>query len=406
MSAVAGIRPPSAPPVKLCYLDCFSGIAGDMLLGALVDAGLDLDALRSELAKLHLDGLSIRAERVKRGGLAATKVHVETARDHSHRSLSTIERLLDGSDLDQDVRLASVRTFRRLGEVEALAHDVPVERVHFHEVGAMDSIADIVGSCAGLHALGVSQVLCSPINLGSGTVRAAHGTLPVPAPATARLVEGVPTYSEGPRAELTTPTGAALAVTLSESFGPPPPMRITASGYGAGTAEFPDRANLLRVLIGEAEEADSPPEQIWVLEANIDDMTPEMAGYALERLLEAGALDVTLAPVQMKKNRPGFAMTVLAAPQDRAALAELMFAETSTMGIRETPARRRALRRTWREVRTSYGTVRVKAAQSGGDSMTFAPEYEDCRRRAREHGVPFRRVWDEANREFLRSEES
>ena len=406
MSAVAGIRPPSAPPVRLCYLDCFSGIAGDMLLGALVDAGLDLEILRNELAKLHLDGVSVRAERVKRGGLAATKVHVETARDQSHRSLSAIEQMIDGSDLDRDVRRASLRAFRRLGEVEALTHDVPVERVHFHEVGALDSIADIVGSCAGLHALGISQVQCSPINLGSGTVRAAHGTLPVPAPATARLVEGVPTYSEGPRAELTTPTGAVLAVTLSESFGPPPAMRIAASGYGAGTAEFPDRANLLRVLIGEAEEADAPPEQIWVLEANIDDMTPEMAGYALERLLEAGALDVTLAPVQMKKNRPGFTLTVLAAPQDRAALAEMMFAETSTMGIREIPARRRALRRTWREVRTSFGRVRVKVAESGGDSVTFAPEYEDCRRLAREHGVPFRQVWDAANRVFPGSSES
>ena len=406
MSAVAGIRPPLAPSVKLCYLDCFSGIAGDMLLGALVDAGLDLGTLQDTLAKLHLEGVSIRAEAVKRGGLAATRVHVETARDHSHRSLSTIERMIEGSDLDEEVRQASLRTFRRLGEVEALAHGIPVERVHFHEVGALDSIADIVGSCAGLHAMGVAQVWCSPINLGSGTVQAAHGTLPVPAPATARLVEGVPTYAEGPRVELTTPTGAALAVTLSESFGPPPPMRTAASGYGAGSAEFPGRANLLRVLIGEAEEADSPPEQIWVLEANIDDMTPEMAGYALERLLEAGALDVTLTPVQMKKNRPGFAMTVLAAPQDRAALAEMMFAETSTMGIRETPARRRALRRSWREVRTPYGKVRVKAAESAGRTATFAPEYEDCRRLARQHGVPFRRVWDEANREFLASEES
>ena len=388
--------------MKVCYLDCFSGIAGDMLLGALVDAGLSVDTLREEIAKLGIAGLTVDAETVKRGGLAGTKVHVRAAHDHSHRSLSTIERIIRDSELDDTVKDGSLRVFRRLGEVEAAMHAIPVERVHFHEVGAWDSIADVVGGCAGLAALGVGRVFCSAINLGSGTVQAAHGTMPVPAPATARLVKGVPVYSDGPQAELTTPTGAALAVTLSSDFGPPPPMRIAAAGYGAGSADFPGRANLLRVLIGESEEADSPAEQVWVLEASIDDMTPEMAGFAMERLLDAGALDVTLAPVYMKKNRPGFLLTVLAAPADRAKLGELILAETSTIGIREAPAQRRTLPRSWRRVTTPFGEVRVKVSVPAGGQPKFAPEYEDCRRLALERGVPFRSVWEEASREYLR----
>lgn len=392
--------------MKICYLDCFSGIAGDMLLGALVDAGLDVGVLASAIDGLRLDGVSIRAESVRRAGLAATKVHVETAHDHGHRSLSKIEGMIAAADLDAEVKEASMRVFRRLGEVEAQAHGIPIERVHFHEVGALDSIADIVGSCAGLHAMGIERVHCSPLNLGSGTVRAAHGTLPVPAPATARLVEGLPAYADGPSVELTTPTGAALAATLSSGFGPLPAMRIAASGYGAGTGDFPGHANLLRVLIGDGEETDSPSEQIWVLEANIDDMTPEMAGFAMERLLEAGALDVTLTPTQMKKNRPGFTLAVLAAPEDRAALGSLMLAETSTMGIRESAARRRTLQRSWTTVSTPYGTVRVKTSDPASGEGTFAPEYEDCRKLAKEHAVPFQRVWDHARSEYLRDRKS
>ena len=389
--------------MKVCYLDCFSGIAGDMMLGALVDAGLEIAELREEIGRLGISGLSVRAESVKRGGLVATKVYVEAQHDHSHRALSTIERIIGDSTLDSRVKQDSLRVFRRLGEVEAAAHGIPVERVHFHEIGAWDSIADIVGACAGLRALGIEQVSCSPINVGSGTVRVAHGTMPVPAPATARLLEGVPTYSDGPRAELTTPTGAALAVCLSTEFGPPPAMIIAGSGYGAGAGDFPGQANLLRVMIGMAEQADSPTEQVWVLEASIDDMTPEMAGFALERLLEAGALDVTLAPVYMKKNRPGFSLTVLATPEDRSRLGDMMLTETSTIGIRESAVRRRTLPRSWQKVRTKYGTVRVKVSGHAGDGQNMAPEYEDCRRLARDHGVPFKRVWEQANQEYLRN---
>lgn len=396
--------PRTRPDVRLCYLDCFSGIAGDMLLGALVNAGLEIGVLREAIAKLGINGIALDAEQVRRGGLAATKIHVTVAHDHSHRSLSTIEQIIAESSLDDGTKHDSLRVFRRLGEVEARAHDVPIERVHFHEVGALDAIADIVGTCAGLRALGVDQLRCSPINLGSGTVKAAHGTLPVPAPATARLVEGIPTYSDGPSVELTTPTGAALATTLSSSFGALPPMRIDGSGYGAGTRDFRGYANVMRVLLGDTDEEDSAPSQVWVLEATIDDMTPEMAGYAMERLLEAGALDVAVAPVYMKKNRPGFNLTVLAAPADRIRLGELILTETSTIGIRETRASRRTLQRTWKRVHTRYGTVRVKIAGVGGSSSHFAPEYEDCRRLAREHGVPFKRVWEQANHEYLRGQ--
>ena len=400
------MRARTAGSMKVCYLDCFSGIAGDMLLGALVDAGLDVAVLQDAIAKLGVGGIAIRAEPARRGGLAGTRVQVETAPDHPHRALATIERILDESGLEPAVREASRRVFQRLGEVEARAHGIPVDQVHFHEVGALDALADVVGGCAGLQALGVERVECSPLNLGGGTVRAAHGTLPVPAPATARLVEGVPVYSDGPAVELTTPTGAALAVTLSSAFGAMPAMRLAASGYGAGSGDFPERANLLRVLLGDAEDAAGPPETIRVLEANIDDMTPETAGAAMERLFEAGALDVTLTPVHMKKNRPGWTLTVLAAPDASAALAAVIFEETTTIGIREHAARRQVLERAWRTVRTRYGDVRVKTAGPANGAPNFAPEYEDCRRLARERGVPFRQVWQQANHEFLRGQDS
>ncbi len=389
--------------VRVCYLDCFSGIAGDMLLGALLDAGLDFEVLRTEIEKLGIDGLAMTSEKVRRGGLAATKVHVKATRDHSHRSLSTIEQIIGNADLDDRIKQDSLRVFRRLGQVEAAAHGIPVERVHFHEVGAFDSIADIVGACAGLRTLGIERVHCSPINLGSGTVRAAHGTMPVPAPATARLVEGVPTYADGPDCELTTPTGAALAVTLSNSFGPPPAMRIRTGGYGAGTRELDGQANVLRVLVGDTDGHEPADSAVWILEAAIDDMTPELAGYAMERLLDAGALDVTLSPIYMKKNRPGFLLTVLTAPHDRSALGELMLTETSTLGIRETQARRRVLPRTWTRVRTRYGSVRVKVAGASDNPTNFAPEYDDCRKLALEHGIPFKAVWEQAKHEFLRN---
>jgi len=388
--------------MKVCYLDCFSGISGDMLLGALVDAGVDPDELRKELAKLGLEGVEVRFETCKRKGIGGTNASVVVAHDHSHRSLSRIEQIIRDSGLSERVKERSLRIFRRLGEVEAAIHQTSVEKVHFHEVGAWDSITDIAGACIGFELLGVEKIFCSPLNLGSGTVQAAHGVMPVPAPATAALLKGVPTYAAGPASELTTPTGAAVAVTLAEGFGPMPAMTIAAIGYGAGDKEFSEQANLLRILAGERLAARESTE-VFVVEADVDDMSPQWAGFVRERLMEAGALDVTLRPAYMKKDRPGYTISVLARPEQRERLGDLLFEETTTLGIRMSPAQRRVLERSWETVSTPYGEVRVKVASENGRMRNFAPEYDDCRQRAREKNVPFKEVWQRANYEFLRS---
>ena len=387
--------------MKVAYLECFSGISGDMLLGALVDAGVDPETLRGEVAKLGLDGVALKFEKCSRAGIAGTNLTVEVVHDHSHRSLSRIEEIIGGSTLADPVKERSIRIFRRLGEVEAAIHQIPIEKVHFHEVGALDSIVDIVGACIGFNELGIEKIYCSPLNLGSGTVKAAHGVMPVPAPATAALVEGVPSYSEGPAVELTTPTGAAIVTTLAAEFGPMPAMKVLSIGYGAGDREFEGRANLARVLIGETTSARETT-QVYVIEANVDDMSPQLAGFARERLLEAGALDVTLIPVYMKKDRPGFQVSVLSKPDDREALSELLFAETTTLGIRMYVAERRVLERTWRTVETPYGEVRIKVASENGTVRNFAPEYEDCRKLALDRNVPLKEVLQQANFAYLK----
>lgn len=388
--------------MNACYIECISGISGDMLLGALVDAGLDQEYLSAEIAKLGLDGVRLHFEPCLRSGISGTNLTVEVAHDHSHRSLSKIEEIIGASGLGQTVKERSIKIFRRLGEVEAAVHQMPIEKVHFHEVGALDSIVDIVGACIGFEALGIEKIYCSALNLGSGTVKAAHGVMPVPAPATASLVKDIPTYSEGPAVELTTPTGAAIVATLAESFGPMPPMRIQAIGYGAGDRDFKARPNLARVLLGETSGAGEAT-RIYVIEANVDDMSPEWAGYVNERLFEAGALDVTVMPVQMKKGRPGFTISVLASPDDREKLADLLLTETTTIGIRMYAAERRVLERTSREVETPYGVVNIKIASQNGTVRNAAPEYEDCRRIARDKNIPFKDVWQQAHLAYLRS---
>jgi pyridinium-3,5-bisthiocarboxylic acid mononucleotide nickel chelatase len=390
--------------MRICYLDCFSGVSGDMLLGALVDAGLDANALRAEFAKLGLEGVELQFEKTLRSHISGTNLTVSVAHDHSHRSLSKIEQIISASGLRDGVKERAIRIFRRLGAVEAAIHNVPVEKVHFHEVGAWDSIADIVGACIGFDLLGIEKIYCSPLNLGSGTVKAAHGIMPVPAPATAALVAEIPTYSEGPEMELTTPTGAAIATTLAERFGPMPAMRIAASGYGAGDKDFPGRPNLLRVLIGETTAAVEATE-VYVIEANVDDMNPQVAGYVRERLLDAGALDATFTPVFMKKDRPGFTVSVLAKAEDRERLGELLFEETTTLGLRMYRAERRVLERRWETVDTPYGKVRIKIASENGRVRNFAPEYEDCRQLALERKVPLKNVMQQASHAFLRLSE-
>ena len=395
--------------MKICYLDCFSGISGDMLLGALADAGAGQTELRAGIAKLGLDGIELNFEKCLRTGIGGTNLTVDVAHDHHHRSLSRIEEMIHASALDDEVKERSVRIFRRLGKVEAAIHQVPVEKVHFHEVGALDSIADIVGACIGFGLLGIEKIYCSPLNLGSGTVKATHGVMPVPAPATAALVEGLPTYAEGPAVELTTPTGAAIVATLASEFGVMPAMRTSAIGYGAGDRDFKGRANLLRIVVGEQEGEQSSQQtqaaeaiEVFVIEANVDDMNPQVAGYVRERLLEAGALDVTLAPVYMKKDRPGFMISVLAKPADREKLGALLFAETTTLGIRMYAAQRRVLERAWRQVTTKFGDVRVKIASENGSVRNFTPEYDDCRKIALEKKVPLKDVMQQANFEYLR----
>lgn len=375
----------------LCYLDAFSGISGDMLVGALADAGADQAAIVDALASLET-GAALSFERVKRCGIAATKFHVAIEETHAHRHLAHILKMIETAALPERAKQNAAAVFQRLGEAEAAVHQVPIERVHFHEVGAADSIADIVGACVAFELLGVTSIVCAPLNVGSGTAKTAHGVLPVPAPATAALLRGKPIYSDGPAEELTTPTGAALAVTLARGFGALPPVKIARIGYGAGGYDFPDRANVLRVILGE-ETGAVEATTIAVLEANIDDLSPQVLAYAMDRLLEKGALDVTLEPIQMKKGRPGTLLRVLARLEDRESMAALMVAETSTLGVRMYTAERRVQARHWVEVETPQGKVRMKVSSEGA----YAPEYEDCRRIAQESGVALKDVMAAAN---------
>jgi uncharacterized protein (TIGR00299 family) protein len=382
----------------VCYLDAFSGISGDMLVGALADAGADQSAIIDALASLET-GATLSFERVKRGGIGATKFHVAIAEEtRAHRHLPHILKMIEKAALPDRAKQNAAAVFQRLGEAEAAVHQVPIERVHFHEVGAADSIADIVGACLGFELLGVAAIVSSPLNVGSGAAQTEHGTLPVPAPATAALLAGKPIYADGPAAELTTPTGAALAVTLARSFGVLPPMQIARMGYGAGSHDFPGRANVLRVIIGE-ESGALEATTIAVLEANIDDLSPQILAHAMDRLREEGALDVTLQPIEMKKGRLGTLLRVLALPEHRETLAQVIFAETTTLGLRTYTAERRVQFRQWVEVETPYGKVRMKI--SGGGA--YAPEFEDCRRLARESGAPLKQVMAEANFAYLKN---
>src|SRR5258707_919230 len=323
-------------PMKLAYFDCFSGISGDMTLGALVDAGCDVELLRSELRGLRVPGWELSAKKVWKNGMAATYVKVNAEDQQKHRSLSTILEILQKSQLAPQVRDRAAAIFTKLGEAEARVHDVPLEKIHFHEVGAVDAIVDIVGACIGFHALGIDKFACSALNVGGGTAKMSHGILPVPAPATANLLQGMPTYSNGVPKELVTPTGAAIVATLCDSFGPQPPMSVTAIGYGAGTADLEGQPNVVRIMIGEAAEKTVAgfDEEIAVIEANLDDMNPQIYGYFLQKAMAGVALDVYTTPVQMKKNRPGTLLTVLCKPQDTTTLMSLIFAETTTFGTR------------------------------------------------------------------------
>ncbi len=383
--------------MRVVYFDCASGASGDMLLGALVDLGLPVEALAAELQKLGLPGWRLSAHRVDRSGLSCTKVdvHVEDAphdhhhHRHAHRGLRDILHLLDHSNLDSAVRERSAALFRRLAEAEASVHGTTPEDVHFHEVGAVDSIVDIVGGVIGLHWLKAERFESSPLNVGTGTVTMSHGTFPVPPPATLKLVAGVPVYGAG-QGELLTPTGALLVTAYASHYGPLPLLRIEASGHGAGGRDTPGRPNALRLVVGQEGTADG--DEVVVLEATIDDLLPQLYGPLCEALFAAGAVDAWLAPVQMKKGRPGVVVTALAPPARRAAVEHAFFVHGSTLGVRGHVVQRATLDRSFETVATPYGNVGVKVGRRGTRVYNAHPEFEDCARAAREHGVPVKEV--------------
>ncbi len=414
---------------KILYFDCFSGISGDMVLGALLDAGLPMAELRRALGSLTVDGDAVSAEKVLRAGVAATKFHVGEPRQsadqsgpshghvhdtpghvahahhqgaHGHHSLPEIAAIVDRSALAQESKQRVKQMFNRLAEAEAAIHRMPVDQVHLHEVGALDSIVDIVGAVFGLEWLGASRIVSSPLNVGGGMVRSAHGVFPVPAPATVSLLKGVPVYSSGVQAELVTPTGALIVTEFASAFGVMPAMTVTAVGYGAGERNPADTPNVLRLMVGDAATT-SPVERVLSLACEIDDMNPQIFGLLMDRLYAAGALEVFFSPVQMKKNRPGTLVTVIGPLARRGPLSDILFAETTTIGLRVQEIERECLEREIRPVATPLGVVRFKIARRGGEIVNASPEFDDCVSLSNQHGVPLKDVQALATRAYLDS---
>ena len=445
-------------PVRIAYLECFSGISGDMFLGALVDAGVPPDLLTRTVAALGVDA-RLEISRVTRSGISAAKVDViaagekelpreefwvakqaghhhdhhehshthdqdhhaghehrhdhehKHAHEHAHRGLKEIREIINRSEIGSDAKARAIRIFEALGAAEAKVHNSGIEEIHFHEVGAIDAIVDIVCAAVGADALHVDEWVCSPLNVGGGTVECAHGTFPIPAPATLELLRNAPVYCGEIQKELVTPTGAAIVSVLTQRYGSFPRMRTEKTGYGAGSRDFKRHPNVLRLSVGEGEAVGDeakriPSEEISILEANIDDMTPQIFGYVMEQALEAGALDVFGTPVQMKKNRPGLLLTVLCRPEDAARLRQLIFAETTTLGVRTRQETRATLARRHVSVQTKWGEIRMKLATLNGSGKVTncAPEYEDCRRIAEVRKVPLKLVMQEAIRIYLEKE--
>ena len=404
--------------MRIAYFDCFAGVAGDMIVGALLDAGLKLPDLERELAKLGIDGFTVAATKTERNGISGTKFQVVTEEENVSRSAAEIVRIVEDSSLDEDVKRTSAAILLTLAGVEARIHNASVDTIHLHEVGGLDAIVDVVSAVAGLKLLGVDAVRSSAIHVGTGFVECAHGTIPVPAPATLALLEGVPVVSRGIEAELATPTGVAIVRTLAAGggelledtelgtgnggrlriggFGPMPAMRVETTGYGAGSRDLPI-PNLLRVTIGQADsvyEAD----EVTLIETNIDDMSPEIIGYVCELLLSQGALDVYTTSVFMKKNRPGTLLSVLARPAEENSVVATLFKETTTLGVRMGRLRRQKLARETVEVDTRFGSATVKVSRRHGLIANVAPEYESVRKIAVQRGIPLRDVYDEVTR--------
>jgi len=445
--------------MRIAYLDCFSGVSGDMFLAALLDAGVSAHLFEEVVSALNM-GASLEISHVNRSGISAVKadvlVHGEkelprevyweqqghkhelepahshgNAHHHEHaqdsvarapspanhhdsshsvhslqhgRSFSEIKQIISHAAISETAKKTASAIFQALGAAEAKIHNTDIETIHFHEVGAVDALVDVVCAAVGAEALQVGEWVCSPLNVGGGTVKCAHGTFPVPAPATVELLKGAPVYSSGLNVELVTPTGAAIVKTLASRYGSFPEMKIEKTGYGAGTRDFPGLANVVRLTVGEWQpklEGKASEETISVLEANLDDLNPQVFGYVMDRLLDEGALDVFGVPVQMKKDRPGMLLTVLCRPEDADNLTQLIFTETTTLGVRHRDERRQALQRKWITVGTRWGDVRMKVASMNGTVTNYAPEYEDCRRIASLHRVPLRSVMQEAVQEYL-----
>ena len=385
--------------MRIGYFDCFSGVSGDMVLGALVDAGLPVGDLREAIAALDLEGITLTAEKVTRRTFAATKVSVVTAEGHGvHRHLHHIVGIIAGSRLESVVKGDAVRVFTRLAEAEAAAHGTSADRVPFHEVGALDAIADIAGAAFGIRRLGLEEVAASPINTGSGMVEGAHGRMPVPAPGTAQLLLGVPSYSSGIQAELATPTGAAILSTLARRFGPLPLMDVRAVGYGAGSRDLAEQPNVLRLVVGEAGGAALEGDTVSLLETNIDDMNPQFFEHLMDQLFAAGALDVWMTPITMKKSRPGIALSVLCPAEAARRLGEVVLEGSTTFGVRIAAVDRLKLRREVLDVETPYGPAQVKVARRGDRVVHVSPEYEVCRRLAAVTGRPLAEVFEAAQR--------
>ncbi|MBI3649544.1 MAG: nickel pincer cofactor biosynthesis protein LarC [Acidobacteria bacterium] len=377
--------------MRVAYFDCFAGLSGDMTVGALLDAGVDFEALKKPLSSLALSGYELGVEKVKRSGISATKftVTVEEAKQPA-RTLAVIREIIHNSQLSEAVQARSIKVFEKLAEAEAHVHGSTIEQIHFHEVGAVDSIIDIVGAIIGFELLGVEKFCASPLRVGFGSINVAHGLMPVPAPGTAELLKGLPIYAGDIEGEFVTPTGAAMVAVLCESFGAMPAMQMERIGYGAGSRDPKNFPNALRIVLGEVEEVERQIDEaqtILVIETNLDDMNPQAYGYVMDKALALGALDVFLTPIQMKKDRPAVKLTVLCASEDFEALADLLLRETTTLGLRYYEARRRTLERRFEAVETAYGTVRVKLAMRDGRVLHAQPEYEDCAKIAEKSGV-------------------
>ena len=387
--------------MRTLYFDCFAGASGNMILGALLGLGLDRGELERRLAGLRIESFKLKAETVDRSGISSCHVDVIVPEIDTHRHLHNIEKIINEAELSDGVKARAIKIFTLLAEAEARVHGIEVKKVHFHEVGALDAIIDIVGACIGFEMLGIEQFAASKLHVGSGFVTMAHGKFPVPPPAVAELLKGKPIYSTEIEGELITPTGAAIISAVCESFGTIPEMSVEATGYGAGTREYKDFPNVLRLMVGEAAEFGKRPakdhDDLVLMETNIDDSTPQAIGFVMERAFELGALDCWFTPVQMKKNRPGVIVSVLASPETKDALLEMLFAETTTIGVRTSQVARISLERRFETVKTQFGECRVKIAMRERRVINAMPEYEDVRRLALEKNVPFRIVWEAAS---------